>query len=94
MVVLASKRNCEYEYEYEYDASIINSNITNTLHHIDQANSTLKNGDTEAAQNHLDLARQNLVSGVCQIWQSLNNEFLPIGPRSTPISNLSKAERR
>ena len=80
--------------DMDMDASIINSNITNTLHHIDQVKSTVKNGDTEAAQNHLDLARQNMVSGICQIWQSLNNEFLPIGAGSTPISNLWKAETR
>jgi len=74
------------------DASIINSNITNTLHHIDLAKAALKNGDTEGAQKHLDLARQNMVTGICQLWQTLNQELLPIGPGSSPMSNLSKVE--
>jgi hypothetical protein len=75
------------------NASIINSNITHALRHIDQAKAALHDGDTEGVQKHLDLARQNMVTGICLLWQQLNQEFLPIGPgSSTPMANLSKTE--
>ncbi len=71
------------------NTSIINANLTNTLHHIDQAEAALKKGDTEGAQKHMDLARQNFVTGICSLWSGLNQGLLtgPGDANSTYLLN-------
>ncbi len=81
--------NMNMNMNMKMNTSIINANLTNTLHHIDQAEAALKKGDTEGAQKHMDLARQNFVTGICSLWSGLNQGLLtgPGDANSTYLLN-------
>lgn len=90
----ASTLNATMNKKMKMNTSIINANITNTLHHIDQARAALKKGDIEGAQKHLDLARQNMVTGICQLWGTLDSELLKIGPGVTNSTYLLNTQSK